>query len=152
MFSLCLFDTCHPRSPTANFRLEMALSVPPPPSPIDLTQPPLLQKHGLPLDVYLVWAQAILSNAGPFEQMRRCKGEIKGDDSNLPGDEGTGLESCHRATMEMTAVGPPRGMTRLSPPVTGGEWTLTQWVHCEFVVSFEAIRPVVTQQVCGEFF
>ena len=36
--------------------------------------------------------------------------------------------------------------------VTGGKWTLTQWVHCEFVVSFEAIRPVVTQQVCGEFF
>ena len=35
---------------------------------------------------------------------------------------------------------------------TGGEWTLTQWVHCEFVVSFEAIRLVVTQQVCGEFF
>ena len=34
---------------------------------------------------------------------------------------------------------------------TGGKWTLTQWVHCEFVVSFEAIRPVVTQQVCGEF-
>ena len=35
---------------------------------------------------------------------------------------------------------------------TGGEGTLTQWVHCEFVVSFEAIRSVVTQQVCGEFF
>ena len=35
---------------------------------------------------------------------------------------------------------------------TGGEGTLNQWVHCEFVVSFEAIRPVITQQVCGEFF
>ena len=35
---------------------------------------------------------------------------------------------------------------------TGGEGTLTQWVHCEFVVSFEAIHPVVPQQVCGEFF
>ena len=35
---------------------------------------------------------------------------------------------------------------------TGGKGTLTQWVHCEFVVSFEAIRPVITQQVCGEFF
>ena len=35
---------------------------------------------------------------------------------------------------------------------TGGERTLTQWVHCEFVVRFEAIRPVVTQQVSGEFF
>ena len=35
---------------------------------------------------------------------------------------------------------------------TGGEWTLTQWVHCEFVVSFEAICRVITQQVCGEFF
>ena len=37
-------------------------------------------------------------------------------------------------------------------PLTGGEGTLTQWVHCEFVVSFEAIRPVITQRVCGEFF
>ena len=35
---------------------------------------------------------------------------------------------------------------------TGGEGSFTQWVHCEFVVSFEAIHPVVTQQVCGEFF
>ena len=35
---------------------------------------------------------------------------------------------------------------------TGGRGTLTQWVHCEFVVSFEAICPVITQQVCGEFF
>ena len=35
---------------------------------------------------------------------------------------------------------------------TGGEGSLTQWVHCEFVVSFETIRPVITQQVCGEFF
>ena len=35
---------------------------------------------------------------------------------------------------------------------TGGKGSLTQWVHCEFVVSFEAIRPVITQQVCGEFF
>ena len=31
-------------------------------------------------------------------------------------------------------------------PHTGGEWTLTQWVHCEFVVSFEAIRPHRGQQ------
>ena len=38
------------------------------------------------------------------------------------------------------------------PAGTGGKGTLTQWVHCEFVVSFEAIRPVITQQVCGEFF
>ena len=36
--------------------------------------------------------------------------------------------------------------------LTGGKGTLTQWVHCEFVVSFEAIRLVITQQVCGEFF
>ena len=35
---------------------------------------------------------------------------------------------------------------------TGGKGTLTQWVHCEFVVSFEAIRTVITQQVGGEFF
>ena len=35
---------------------------------------------------------------------------------------------------------------------TGGKGSLTQWVHCEFVVSFEAIRPVITQRICGEFF
>ena len=40
----------------------------------------------------------------------------------------------------------------LSAPLTGGKGSLTQWVHCEFVVSFEAIRPVITQRVCGEFF
>ena len=36
--------------------------------------------------------------------------------------------------------------------ITGGEGSFTQWAHCEFIVSFEAIRPVITQQVCGEFF
>ena len=34
-----------------------------------------------------------------------------------------------------------------SSPDTGGKGSLTQWVHCEFVVSFEAIHPVITQQV-----
>ena len=53
----------------------------------------------------------------------------------------------------------PSGATSLFPPTlresvvhTGGEGTLTQWVHCGFVVSFEAIHPVITQWVCGEFF
>ena len=32
------------------------------------------------------------------------------------------------------------------PILTGGEGSLTQWVHCEFVVSFEAIRPVITSR------
>ena len=44
------------------------------------------------------------------------------------------------------------GLNRQGWDVTGGEGSFTQWVHCEFVVSFEAIRPVITQQVCGEFF
>ena len=35
---------------------------------------------------------------------------------------------------------------------TGGKGSFTQWVLCEFVVSFEAIHPLITQQVCGEFF
>ena len=39
-----------------------------------------------------------------------------------------------------------------STHLTGGKGSFTQWVHCGFVVSFEAIRPVITQQVCGEFF
>jgi hypothetical protein len=30
---------------------------------------------------------------------------------------------------------------------TGGKGVLTQWVHCEFIVGFETIRPVVTHQV-----
>ena len=56
-----------------------------------------------------------------------------------------------------TSPAPGPAPTSRSPspngcPHTGGEGTLTQWVHCEFVVSFEAIRPVITQQVCGEFF
>ena len=38
------------------------------------------------------------------------------------------------------------------PYYTGGKGSLTQWVHCEFIVSFEAIHPVITQWVCGEFF
>ena len=44
------------------------------------------------------------------------------------------------------------GPCRFLAADTGGEGALTQWVHCEFVVSFEAICPVITQQVCGEFF
>jgi hypothetical protein len=35
---------------------------------------------------------------------------------------------------------------------TGGKGEFTQWVHCEFFVSPETIRLVVTQQVCGGFF
>jgi hypothetical protein len=35
---------------------------------------------------------------------------------------------------------------------TGSKGEFTQWVHCEFFVSPETIRPVVTQQVRGEFF
>ena len=31
---------------------------------------------------------------------------------------------------------------------TGGEGSLTQWVHCEFVVSFEVICPVITRWIC----
>ena len=46
----------------------------------------------------------------------------------------------------------PAPTSRLPSPDTGGEGSFTQWVHCEFVVSFEAIRPVITQQECGEFF
>ena len=44
------------------------------------------------------------------------------------------------------------GNPRFQIPHTGGKGSFTQWVHCEFVVSFEAICPVITQQVCGEFF
>ena len=49
----------------------------------------------------------------------------------------------------------PDGCPHFPPPAnedTGGEGSFTQWVHCEFIVSFEAIRPIITQQVCGEFF
>ena len=43
-------------------------------------------------------------------------------------------------------------INRMEVVVTGGEGSLIQRVHCEFVVSFEAICPVITQWVCGEFF
>jgi hypothetical protein len=46
-----------------------------------------------------------------------------------------------------------RFLTHLFPhSVTGGKGEFTQWVHCEFFVSPKTIRPVVTQQVRGEFF
>ena len=35
---------------------------------------------------------------------------------------------------------------------TGGKGVITQWVHGEFIVSFETILPVNTHQVCVEYF
>ena len=35
---------------------------------------------------------------------------------------------------------------------TGGKEVITQWVHGEFIVSFETIRLVNTHQVCVEYF
>ena len=35
---------------------------------------------------------------------------------------------------------------------TGGKGVITQWVHGEFIVCFETIRPVNTHQVCVEYF
>ena len=71
-------------------------------------------------------------------------------DSDEPRDDGEFLElppdailkSCYHQFYEATS----------NVALTGGKGSLTQWVHCEFVVSFEAIRPVITQRVCGEFF
>ena len=40
----------------------------------------------------------------------------------------------------------------LTTPNTGGKGVLTQWVHCEFIVGFETIRPVVTHQVLFGYF
>ena len=36
--------------------------------------------------------------------------------------------------------------------LTGGEGVITQWVHGEFIVSFETICLVNTHQVCVEYF
>ena len=36
--------------------------------------------------------------------------------------------------------------------VTEGKGIITQWVHGEFIVSFETICPVNTHQVCVEYF
>src|SRR5882762_3912040 len=35
---------------------------------------------------------------------------------------------------------------------TGGKGVFTQWVHDEFIVGSETIRPPNTHQVCGECF
>jgi len=35
---------------------------------------------------------------------------------------------------------------------TGGEGQYNQWVHCEFIVGSETIRPAHTQQVSGGHF
>ena len=52
---------------------------------------------------------------------------------------------------------PPRAVTPpplniLVPIITGGKGVITQWVHGEFIVSFETIRLVNTHQVCVECF
>ena len=36
--------------------------------------------------------------------------------------------------------------------ITGGKGSLTQGVHCEFMVGSETIRPHFTQQVHGGYF
>ena len=65
-------------------------------------------------------------------------------------DQGVELPSVPQTPSPLTMATPS---PLSSPcPFTGGEGSLTQWVHCEFVVSFEAIRPVITQRVCSEFF
>ena len=56
-----------------------------------------------------------------------------------------------------TAVvaGPVVGLSPLSPSDsdnTGGKGVITQWVHGEFIVSFEIIHLVNTHQVCVEYF
>ena len=56
------------------------------------------------------------------------------------------------SSLMYAAIGTRPDITFAVTALTGGKGSLTQWVHCEFVVSFEAIRPVITQQVCGEFF
>ena len=42
--------------------------------------------------------------------------------------------------------------TPLCVPHTGGKGVITQWVHGEFIVSFETICPVNTHQVSAEYF
>ena len=46
---------------------------------------------------------------------------------------------------------PVEGVSQLVP-ITGGKGVITQWVHGEFIVSFETIHPVNTHQVCVEYF
>ena len=48
---------------------------------------------------------------------------------------------------------PPRSQPACSPLAdTGGKGVITQWVHGEFIVSFETICLVSTHQVCVEYF
>ena len=74
--------------------------------------------------------------------------------SVAPGDTGiqNSVPDLENEEREKNKRWGPPGRKHNERGDTGGEGTLTQWVHCEFVVSSEAIRPVITQQVCGEFF
>ena len=47
---------------------------------------------------------------------------------------------------------PQEGTTFQLFPDTGGKGVITQWVHGEFIVSFETIHPVNTHQVYVEYF
>jgi hypothetical protein len=65
----------------------------------------------------------------------------------------------HRSFLRFDCVWPRKRLPRQSVVgthhtrlLTGGKGEFTQWVHCEFLVSPETIRLVVTQQVCGGFF
>ena len=38
------------------------------------------------------------------------------------------------------------------PVLTGGKWSITQWVHAEYMEGSETIHPTFTQWVRGGYF
>jgi len=77
------------------FRLGMFRSTSMIPHYPRVSQPSTPRKYGRTLDLYVVWAWAVRSNAGTLGEMRGCEAEIKRGNSGLPGARKTGLEA-HR--------------------------------------------------------
>jgi hypothetical protein len=78
------------------------------------------------------------------------------DRSSRRSSVGTSLDSQYRIPprppmREMEGLSSTMS-TALPSSHTGGKGVLTQWVHCEFIVGFETIRPVVTHQVLFGYF
>ena len=72
--------------------------------------------------------------------------ELRSDDDEIV--QPLRLPSC---LLETNTIRRPEPLS-IAEAITGGKDQNTQWVHGEFIVSSETIRPPHTQWVHGEFF
>ena len=62
------------------------------------------------------------------------------------------VSDIRNPTGSLDSLGTRLGLYLIHGSNTGGKGIITQWVHGEFIVSFETIRLVNTHQVCVEYF